>query len=334
MTFAASVVYFSIMLHHCRRCLFPLFCLLLCVCGAGPSNPPGPLVVCDGPSGGHIANAARFGLFSEAWYGNYPANLDSVITVLGRTPGYSLWYQQIDDAFPQAIVSHNAGRGIRTVISMNIKSQALDSVRNDTLLREIAAGAWDSVLQTFARAARAAAVPVYLRFGYEMNCDWFPWGEKPADFIAAWRRAHGIFRADSAENVSWVFSPNVIWGDKTVPNDILPYYPGDSLVDIIGVDGYNFGEFDSLHAWKSFESIFGPTLFGLVPLGKPLWLSEIACLSDSRRPQWLRDLFAFMDANPCIEAMLWFDAHKSGEPDFRLTSDSASLSIVQAWLAK
>jgi len=57
-------------------------------------------------------------------------------------------------------------------------------------------------------------------------------------------------------------------------------------------------------------------------------------LSDSRRPQWLRDLFAFMDANPCIEAMLWFDAHKSGEPDFRLTSDSASLSIVQAWLAK
>jgi hypothetical protein len=42
----------------------------------------------------------------------------------------------------------------------------------------------------------------------------------------------------------------------------------------------------------------------------------------------------FMDANPCVRAMLWFDAKNGNEPDFRLESDSASLNAMRNWLKK
>ena len=295
-----------------------------------------PLVICQGTSDANtLPNNRRFGFFSDRLYSNYSQNLDTLTALFGTKPAYVLWFQQIDDPFPVAVVSSNAGRNIGTVISLNLMSLQYSSQRNDTLLREIAQGAWDSTLAVFARQAKQVAVPVYLRFGYEMNGYWFPWGEKPADFVSAWNHVHRIFAQEQADNVKWVFAPGVLWGGMKAENGIMPYYPGDSLVDIVGFDGYNFGDDPATgHQWQSFIDIFGTALISMRDLKKPLWITEIGCPTDSRRPEWLGDLFAFMDNNPCVETMLWFDMHKSGEPDFRLEADSASLAAMRNWLAK
>jgi len=306
--------------------------LLLCLCSIGPSDPTQPLVICDGSPGPSVPHARRFGIFSESFWGNYPSQLDSITGTLGAIPGFVLWFQPIDRAFPQVVVSENAFRGIGTIISMDIKSSALDSLRNDTLLKEISLGIWDSTLHAFAGQAKKTGAPVFFRFGYEMNGDWFPWGKKRAEYVSAWRHAHRLFTDDGAGNVAWIFSPNIMWDTMTVAGSILPYYPGDSMVDIVGCDGYNFGDSVNDHRWESFEEIFGTTLLGLESLGKPLWITEIGCARDSRRLEWLYSLLKFMDVNPCIGALIWFDAHKSGEPDFQLTNDSASLAMVRSWL--
>jgi hypothetical protein len=323
-------------IHFKRTILLWLISTILCVSCSRLTQPEPPLIVCtQNENTAPKTNAARFGFFAPEFYQDYPGHLDSLVTLFGSPPAYVLWFQQIDDPFPAAAVAANATRGIGTVISLNITSSSLDSARNDTLLKEISLGMWDSALTAFAVAAAQSGAAIYVRFGYEMNGNWFPWGKKPADFIAAWHRAHALLRQANAGNVRWIFSPGVVYGDQTVANDILPYYPGDSVVDIIGLDGYNFGDhYDQWHRWQSFREVFGASLVGAKNFGKPLWITEIGCALDPRRPAWLEELLSFMDDNPCVEAMLWFNAHKTGEPDFRVQSDSASLSLIRNWLTR
>jgi len=312
--------------------LLPVLIGLCCSRLAGPEP---PLSVCEecapvDPK----PNAARFGFYSDGFYQGYAVHCDSLILLFGKSPGYTLWFQQIDDPFPAAVVAENALRSIETVISINLKSLSLDQARNDTLLKEIALGVWDSTLSAFAAGAVRSGVTVFLRFGYEMNGDWFPWGNKPGEFISAWLHTRLIFKNAGANNVQWVFSPNVLWADRAFERDLLPYYPGDSAVDIVGIDGYNFGDgYDEWHRWQSFKEVFGATLRAAAAFGKPLWITEAGCPSDPRRPAWLRELFFFLDDNPCVGAVLWFNAHKTSEPDFRLQADNASLTSIRDWLA-
>lgn len=291
-----------------------------------------PLLICESDRT-PLPNSSRFGFFAPELYTNFSGHLDSLSTIFGAAPAYLLWYLQIDDPFPAQKASYLADRGIGMVISMNLKSLKIDPARNDTLLAEIVQGTWDSTLSAFAIAARRASVTLYLRFGYEMNGSWFPWGGQPGLFKQAWRRAHSLCKQAGASNVLWIFSPSVLWDGLTAERDLYSYYPGDSAVDIIGIDGYNYGDsFDQWHSWKSFSAIFKTSLLAIKDFHKPIWIAETGCPSDSRRPDWLNSLFSFMTDNPCVEALLWFNAQKSNEPDFRLESDSASLAVVREWL--
>jgi mannan endo-1,4-beta-mannosidase len=217
----------------------------------------------------------------------------------------------------------------------HLRSNNLDSIQNLSVLHEITLGTWDTALHDFAAKAAKIGTVVYLRFGFEMNINWFPWDNKPVDFVNAWIHTHKIFEQENATNVKWVFSPGILFDTMTFNGSLLPYYPGDSVVDIVGLDGYNFGdEYDVWHGWETFTQVFGNSLVQLKKIGKPIWITEIGCVSDARRPAWLLDLFQFMDANPCVGAMLWFDAKNGNQPDFRLESDSASLNAIRSWLKK
>lgn len=311
--------------------------ILLSFCGKKrPYEPDAPILVCkeDGSYPLHT-NAQRFGFFSEEIYKDYKAYLNTFTNKYGAQPGYIIRFQQIDDAFPTEFVNFFLSRSISSVISVNVMSMKAEKSRNDTLLREITSGIWDSTLNNFAEQARQINGKVYLRFGYEMNGDWFAWGKKPKEFIQAWNYVHKIFTRKGATNVKWIFSPGVLWDGATVENDLINYYPGDSVVDIVGLDGYNYGNIykDGYQLrWKSFQQIFNVSLDAVSRFEKPLWITEVGCVSDRRRSEWLKDLFSFMESNPCIDAMIWFDCHKKNEPDFRMDSDSASFDLIKKWL--
>lgn len=315
--------------------------ILLCSCGRNSTQPEQALSLCDSGTTTSHTNAQRyggyFGVGDLEAAGEYEAQLESFNTSFGTYPAYVLWFQQIDDTLPISFISYCNDRSIRVVISLNIKSLSLSAARNDTLLKEIAAGTWDNTIHVLARQAKLADVPLYMRFGYEMNGTWFCWGRKKQAFIAAWNHAHAVFMQDSAFNVSWVFAPGALWRGTDVQSDLLAYYPGDSVVDIVGLDGYNYGDIVKdgyqLH-WTSFNDVFKTSLLAIKTLGKPVWITEAGCPTDSRRSAWLIDVYNFMDDNPCVDAFLWFNAHKTGEPDFRIESDSASLQAAKAWLAR
>ena len=77
--------------------------------------------------------------------------------------------------------------------------------------------------------------------------NWFAKGNE-ADFIAAFRRVVGIFRKQSR---SFKFDWCPGWGPQETPADLA--YPGDDVVDYIGLDVYDFKfEGSPEERWQTF----------------------------------------------------------------------------------
>jgi len=114
---------------------------------------------------------------------------------------------------------------------------------------------------------------------HEFNGDWYPWGgtvngNSPALFVEAWRRMVDIFHRHGADNVRFVWSPNNI--DVPASNRLESYYPGEAYVDVLAVDGYNWGAGTPAYGgWKSFSEVFMPAYDRLRALGpQPIWLGR------------------------------------------------------------
>jgi len=198
-------------------------------------------------------------------------------------------------------------------------------------LAAIASGAHDALISRWASQVRAWGRPLWLRFAHEMNGDWYPWAEKvngnrPGDYVAAWRHVHDVFQRAGVTNVTWVWSPNVL-----MPNtpSLASLYPGDAYVDRLGVDGYNWGG----ASWQSFDSVFGATLAELHRLSsKPIVIGETASSEvGGSKAQWIQQFFAGMAKDPSIKAFVWFNLKK--EADWRIESSSAAQQAFSAGVA-
>src|SRR4029078_8442886 len=121
-------------------------------------------------------------------------------------------------------------------------------------LADVYNGTYDSYIREWATDAKACGHPYFLRFDHEMNGNWqFPWseqinGNKPGEYIKAWRHVHDIFTSLGATNATWVWCPNVT-GTSTTARSAR--YPGDSYVDWACLDGYNSAG-DAGNQWQSF----------------------------------------------------------------------------------
>jgi hypothetical protein len=107
----------------------------------------------------------------------------------------------------------------------------------------IAQGKQDAYIHTFAKSVAQTKLTVYIRWGHEMNGNWYPWARDPADYIAAWRHIVKIFRDEHADNAKFVFSlnPQLFLKDDAFLATAKAFYPGDDYVDYLGSSMINFG---------------------------------------------------------------------------------------------
>jgi beta-mannanase len=165
-----------------------------------------------------------------------------------------------------------------------------------------------------------------------MNGSWYPWseqvnGNRPGDFVAAWRHVTGVFAATKATNVTWAWAPNVPYPGST-PLGAL--YPGDAYVGRVGVDGYNWSTLQPGSVWHSFGDVVGPGVAQLTSLTtKPVYVSETGCPEvGGDKAAWITDMWAWLAAHPEIRGVTWFDFDK--ETDWRIDSSDASLHAFAA----
>jgi hypothetical protein len=119
-----------------------------------------------------------------------------------------------------------------------------------TPLADVAEGLHDAEFEAAARAISEAHPQAIIRLGWEMNLSemaWFAKGHE-ADYITAFRRVVEIFRRHSA-GFKFDWCPG--WGPQEMPADAS--YPGDDVVDYIGLDVYDFKHEGSVEErWNTF----------------------------------------------------------------------------------
>lgn len=162
-------------------------------------------------------------------------------------------------------------------------------------LAAIAKGEYDFYIVPWARAAAAYRHPLLIRFAHEMNDPYrYPWGpqngNRPDDFVAAWKHVHLLFQKMGATNVLWVWSPHISmpWFEY--------YYPGPEYVDWIGVGVLNYGNVASWSRWWSFHQILEKAYPQLLRMQKPIMISEFGTLAHGGdMAEWYRQAFFHMD---------------------------------------
>ncbi len=111
------------------------------------------------------------------------------------------------------------------------------STKQDNSLAHVAAGHYDATYRSVAGSIAHSYPNAVIRIGWEFNADWYSWAAKgrAQDYIDAFRHVAQIFKsASSGFTIDWCpdhgFSSNM-------PAETA--YPGDDVVDVIGMDIYN-----------------------------------------------------------------------------------------------
>jgi mannan endo-1,4-beta-mannosidase len=181
-------------------------------------------------------------------------------------------------------------------------------------LQHVIDGDFDAYIRSWATAAARWGHPFFLRFDWEMNGRWYPWGwaangNRPGDFVQAWRHVHRIFTSVGATNVSWVWCPNVDPYGVFGPLQVL--YPGAAYVDWTCADAYNRNS-----PWASFSKLFGSTYTTIRKLApnKPMLLAEVATTAHGgSKASWIASLFRDLSTRyRLVRGLTWFEKFASG----------------------
>ena len=303
-----------------RAVAFPLFVGLL-----GMTS----LIPADGARTSGSSTAPRaFGVAAPGAPGDLSL-ISGLTSSLGRAPNLVMWYAHWSyrSDFPAAEAARVAAGGAVPEVTWEPWLPEAGVSQPAYALDRITAGDHDAYVTTWARQIKAYKKPVILRFAHEMNGTWYPWaeqvnGNRPGDYVRAWRHVTGVFKAVGATNVTWKWSPNVPYPGSA---DLRTLYPGDAYVGAVALDGYNWSTLQPGSAWTPFWDVFATGIAQVRALtSKPLYIGEVGCPEvGGDKAAWIRDMFATLAAHPEIRGFTWFDYAK--ETDWRIASSEASL---------
>lgn len=168
----------------------------------------------------------------------------------------------------------------------------------------VASGERDSVITSYAKALKAFAHPIFLRWYWEMNhaghqtqCGAT---KDPAAFQAAWRHIWTIFAQQHVTNVAFIWCP----GGSI---DATPYYPGDQFVDWIGNDHFN-SHGPPNTGTAAVDKIFGTFYNQWSGHGKPMMIGATGA-KPADQAGYLNGLqTALPTTYPAFKALIYFDA--------------------------
>lgn len=279
--------------------------------------------------------ALPYGLYQILWRrSGYGAMVDQEAAAIGTPPRFVLFFRDLGSRYPVSTCAEVLARGALPVISIEVEHWRGP---REGRLQAIARGEYDERMARYARDARESGQVCLYRFGFEMNGDWFSWGGEPELFATAWRRLHDIFTREGATNVLWVWAPNAVSGPDHPENGLEKYWPGDAYVDVIGLDGYNFGDGHSQwHDWESAEEVFADALTKIRSSGvpHPVLITEFGCTDEGEprdRARWIREAHTTFAREPNVVGAIWFnyDKRREGEPNWRIDADDASLQAFR-----
>jgi len=121
---------------------------------------------------------------------------------------------------------------------------------------------WTSIGQAIANAGHNAKSTV-LRIGHEMNGNWYPWSTNGdttamANYVTAWQKAVTAVRAVCPlVRFDMCYNSGNLGVASSASAIITGHYAGDSYVDVIGLDYYDFQEAHTAATYTSNQGGLG-----------------------------------------------------------------------------
>ena len=302
------------------------------------------------------------GIYLGSFHGTKSSSV-KLFEKIGKGVAISAAYLDWNSSFNNGFLKANASVGRISFLTWEFFPGSNQKIANyeGRVLEGIIDGLYDPYLISWAEGMKTFGKPVFLRFGHEMNGDWYPWSgvkngggtldgygspdvpDGPERYVDAYRYIHDIFLSTGADNVLWVWCPNAPFNAMEAAhgtwNTAAAYYPGDEYVDWLCFDGYNWGassfgqQFNA--RWTSFDEIFGSSYAELQKINsdKPIIIGEFASTEDGGdKAVWIKDAFSSISNKyPQIRALIWF--HIAKETDWRINSSDESLNAYREAIA-
>ena len=151
-------------------------------------------------------------------------------------------------------------------------------------------------------------VPVLFRPWHEHTGSWFWWGQNLCttdEYKALWQMTYNRMKEKGADQLLWAYSPG------TEPNDSTEYlerYPGDSIVDLIGVDIYQYGDNES------YQQNLDKSLQILTQVsrahGKAMAITETGYETIPDSTWWTQTLLPVIEKYPISYVLVWRNARE------------------------
>ena len=143
---------------------------------------------------------------------------EQFLSATGKNPGSLFMYLRYGQSFPRVWVSRLKAAGV--IPHLAWEPGSLDEVSDNLYLRN------------FARAAREADWPIFIRFASEMNGFWTPYHGNPALYRQKFRLVNRVLHEEAPRVAT-------IWCVNNPPlGNAFAYYPGDDGCDWVGVNFY------------------------------------------------------------------------------------------------
>jgi hypothetical protein len=264
---------------------------------------------------------------------------------------YFNWGHQAD--FPEESMNGSLAGGAIPLLSWEPWDYTLTNA--NFTLQSIIEGRHDNYIRRWASQIQAWGRPIFLRWGHEMNGSWYPWdgvhnggetttefgdpakADGPERYVAAFRHIHALFQEAGADNVRWVWCPNMEnWSEYPAGlpgtwNLAANYYPGDDCVDWLSLDAYNPGTSQPGFKWASFDALMQATYDDLTALNadKPVMIAEFASAEvGGDKAAWIADAYRQIKTRYSrVKAACWFHVNK--ETNWRIDSSPSTLAAFK-----
>ena len=247
---------------------------------------------------------------------------------IGRRLDVQRWFARWDEDVSTGSVPAAAARG--RVVMLSFEPTRLDGTR--ITWAAIARGDGDAQIVAQAAAVKKLGVTVYLTLHHEPEMASTAFGTA-ADYRAAWRHYVAVFGSHGATSVLWTWITTrtpFVTGTDAVP----AFYPGDDVVDRVGLDAYNWAGCAPgvSGTWRPLgDVVSGFRAFALAHAKRAV-LPEFGSPADpsdpGRQGAWLKDAFSMFAGWPQLEAVSYYD--RVGTCDWRLSAGSTSQQAFAA----
>ena len=250
---------------------------------------------------------------------------------LGYKFSFILRYQSLDE--PAAAEGLANGYADGRFTELTLQTTHADTVNallaganrgNQDLMYDILDRDYDEYFREYARALKKFGHPVLFRLNNEMNGDWCWYsamyaGKDTEIYKAVWRHIHSLFDEVGVDNVLWVWNPHDVSLPEFKWNHPLMYYPGDDVVDIIGITGYNTGTYFPGEKWREFHDIYKQIDIDYTEwFNKPFMITEFGSNSvGGDKAAWIEGMFTEIPEYKRIKVAIWWsgiDLDEAGRP--------------------